>query len=84
VLAVLFGPGVVRGSNEVTGREPEGKRTAVLFEGASDDDAPGPTRRGRARARVTLVGLPLGASDQPNDIELSGSRQRVRCSEGLG
>jgi hypothetical protein len=56
VLAVLFGPGVVRGSNEDTGREPGGKRAVVLFGGACEDDASGPTRRGRVRARVTLVG----------------------------
>jgi hypothetical protein len=32
--SVLFAPGVVRGSNEVTGREPEGNRNVVLLEDA--------------------------------------------------
>jgi hypothetical protein len=82
VIAVLFGPGVVRGSNEVMGREPEGKQNAVLFEGACEDDASGATRRGRVRARVTLVGPPLGASDQPNDMELSGSRSESAAVTG--
>jgi hypothetical protein len=41
--AVLFAPGVVRGSNEVTGREPEGNRNVVLFEDLGVSGAWGPT-----------------------------------------